>query len=1141
MRKKIGWFYGMLLHFSVLQSAAWNQNGDGDWSIAGSWHPAVVPGEGLDLVAEFGSLITQSTNIGVNGAFNLRTMSFDSGFAYSINQIDSNVLSFNSGTVASLRGTHAINTPISFTGGLNFDVADGSTIVINRATDSASGMVKTGEGILLFSLNGNSYTGSVELREGTFAVASLGGSDTITIQDGAVFQPLGAFSSTRPLILEGIATLFAGQADSPVIAGSITGTGNLSKDGPGLLTLSGASNAYGATIIKEGTLTLTNNAQLGTGDFSISNGGTFFVQEDFIHVPVLNIGDGVLNIAEGVMFRQTGIVAGLGSLIKRGEGVAVFSGNENTHSGSINLQEGVLQAASLGEGGTIILNGGTVFQPLGAFSSGRPFTLQDHPTILVDGADFALLLGDISSTTGFKKEGTGTLRLGGNNSLGTLELNEGTISISDGQQMRGGTIAFKGTSTLATTQDLTGNFTFAMDNGANIGTIDVASDTIFTQMGDIVGAGDLVKQGRGALFLTNSKNTYTGNLLIQEGALGAASLLSGEGSITMEDFTIFAALDGLTSLDRDFVLNGNAALLVNGANTLDFGGTCTGSSGNLFKSGAGTLNLSNSGITYDGQVSVEQGVLRVFEGVSLANANITVLTEGILTGHGAFGPVTVDGGMIAGNGTYASVDLSAGKISPGESIGTINVTGNYAQAPGSVYELEIQGVESDRITVTGTASIADGAILRVLEPTGTIPAGTSYDIFTAAGGIDQLWTAQELVTSIPITLTLEEGSTIARFVIDTTLILNNRDLGEGNPPRVRNYIDSLNLSRRDDLLDLMMIADTLDDKHLRDALNQTHSGLYGAIPLMNFDTSSVVSGILRKQLLHTQLYQDPCAQCSLEYCTNYFWIAPFGFFVHVDEIDQLRGYRDTSGGIVLGYDSALIENQVLMGAYLGYNYSYLAWRQNAGNVDIHQLLFGVRSGFACRGWLFDLATFGGVNLYDSKRRIRYASVDRTATEDHTGGHLSSHFGFVWHDLHFFELFGSCAYHYLHQVDFDEKGAGSLDLHVLERDDHYLRSELGGRFRHVFDMRCGEWNVFTGASWVYKRPLQDGKHTSKFLDYEDLSQELVVDTFDKSMSFISPEFEIGYIGEILACNVLYKGEFGKDYYTNQVVLKMSFDY
>ncbi|WP_371876815.1 autotransporter outer membrane beta-barrel domain-containing protein [Sphingomonas sp. DG1-23] len=92
-------------------------------------------------------------------------------------------------------------------------------------------------------------------------------------------------------------------------------------------------------------------------------------------------------------------------------------------------------------------------------------------------------------------------------------------------------------------------------------------------------------------------------------------------------------------------------------------------------------------------------------------------------------------GRLQGTGTIGSARI-AGTIAPGNSIGTLTVTGDLSLLSGSVYEVEANVAgESDKITVGGSAAIASGATVRVLAAAGKYGLNTNYTILTAAGGL----------------------------------------------------------------------------------------------------------------------------------------------------------------------------------------------------------------------------------------------------------------------------------------------------------------------------------------------------------------------------------------------------------------------
>ena len=102
-----------------------------------------------------------------------------------------------------------------------------------------------------------------------------------------------------------------------------------------------------------------------------------------------------------------------------------------------------------------------------------------------------------------------------------------------------------------------------------------------------------------------------------------------------------------------------------------------------------------------------------------------------------------DAGTVIGTGTVGGI-TNSGRGAPGNSVGTLTVTGNYTQAPGGTLDIEIapDGSCNDLLAVGGTATLAgtltaqgeDGALL---TPAAGGPVGSPkrYTVLTAGGGV----------------------------------------------------------------------------------------------------------------------------------------------------------------------------------------------------------------------------------------------------------------------------------------------------------------------------------------------------------------------------------------------------------------------
>lgn len=146
---------------------------------------------------------------------------------------------------------------------LTVGVANGGGVFSGVITDGGGG---SGEG-----LGSNSFT-----KEGT-GTQILSGNNTysgITTISGGVLQ-IGSGGTSGSLGTGAVtdnATLAFDRSDAFTVANNITGTGNLSQQGDGILTLSGTNSLGGVVTALSGTLSITGQTDFGS--MTIASGAT---------------------------------------------------------------------------------------------------------------------------------------------------------------------------------------------------------------------------------------------------------------------------------------------------------------------------------------------------------------------------------------------------------------------------------------------------------------------------------------------------------------------------------------------------------------------------------------------------------------------------------------------------------------------------------------------------------------------------------------------------------------------------------------------------------------------------------------------------------------------------------------------------
>nr|WP_281349764.1 autotransporter domain-containing protein [Pseudoxanthomonas yeongjuensis] len=657
----------------------------------------------------------------------------------------------------------------------NDGTAGGTAVLIGGTT--TVNQIGTGTTVLT---GAHTYTGATNVNAGTLLVEGSLGKTATTVADGGRLGGSGAIAGAVTIADGGI--LAPGSSAGTLTVGSLTLEEGATLDyelGRAGVIGDGVNDLVEVTgnLTLDGTLDITDIGGFGAGVYRLMNYGGDLTDKGLGIGDVPDGGDPQDLFVQTAIGGQVNLVnsAGLtlsfwdGSVASEHNNDAIDDGDGMWNAGNDNwtASDGTLNGRW--HDGTFAVFGGTAgnVEVVGEqaiaglqFMSGYTLTAGTDGALRIDGADSVIRVDpDVTATIdvaitgagGLVKTDTGTLVLSGANSYeGGTRIDLGTLSVASDTNLgdAAGGIAFDG-GTLQTTAA----FASARDMDLQAGGGTFLTDADLGLGGVVSGAGTLTKNGDGTLTLTGA-NTYTGGTRVLDGTLvGDTGSIRGDlannGTVVFDqadDATFAGKIAGSGTMTKEGVgvltLTGNSALdwsidagaLV--AQAKQFGGDASIADGARlrFTEATGTYAGTLSGA---GAFEIAGGnTVFALTGNSAAFTGTTSLESGTLQLGGTLGGNTriANGAVLGGIGTLGSVD-NHGTIAPGNSIGTLTLTGDYLHHDDATLLAEIeQGGTSDLLDIAGSATI-EGGTVEVTKAPGQYEGGTRYTLIDAAGGV----------------------------------------------------------------------------------------------------------------------------------------------------------------------------------------------------------------------------------------------------------------------------------------------------------------------------------------------------------------------------------------------------------------------
>ncbi|OYV06770.1 MAG: hypothetical protein CFE26_04520, partial [Verrucomicrobiales bacterium VVV1] len=399
-------------------------------------------------------------------------------------------------------GTKAIviDTTSVFPALTTFNTSTSAYSLSGTAGIGSGSLVKSGSGAVTIT-NANTYAGATTINAGT-----------LQLGDGS---SNGSIASTSAVTNNG--TLAYNLVADQTANYPISGTGNVTKTGAGVLTLSGASTYTGGSTLNSGVINLIGNGALGTGPIALAGGTTLNIDK---------------NLAVANTVTGSGAIVNTGSLTNTGD----FSGFSGTFTHNSSVVSVALNSAS------------TTSQNAAYVIAAPQGSIQGF--IAGGNGDYTLKLGSLSGVAdslfrgGLTATGTTTLEIGnlGTNTEFAGSVTNGPTKILAVTKVGSGPLPLSGASNYTGATLVNGGTLNVTGSLAAASAVTVSSGATLKGSGTVAGvlaSSGTIAPGVGAGTLNTGAATLSGTLAIEvDGATGDKLLSSGAINLTGAALTV---------------------------------------------------------------------------------------------------------------------------------------------------------------------------------------------------------------------------------------------------------------------------------------------------------------------------------------------------------------------------------------------------------------------------------------------------------------------------------------------------------------------------------------------------------------------------------------------------------------------------
>ena len=324
----------------------------------------------------------------------------------------------------------------------------GTGYTVLAANSTANAGINVGSGTVEFSSNAQigspTGTGGVSIYGGRLVANTAGGNISLTNGAGGLSYrtvTLGSDNACLDVIGGGTLTVGGvisspdGNGDTPLTLGSTNSSGKI--------LLGGANTYTGTTRLEGGTVSVSQNANLGNTNnwIDFSGNGTLETTASFGSARVVNIRSGKSGTfapATSTELTLSNVVQGAGALNVNGAGTVTLNG-QAFNTGGTTISAGTLKLGASNrviDTGAVTVSGGTL--DMGGYSDTVGAVTLSSGTITngtLTGSSYTVEAGTVAAVLagsgGLTKSGAGTVSLTAANSFtGAVAVNQGVLNLN---------------------------------------------------------------------------------------------------------------------------------------------------------------------------------------------------------------------------------------------------------------------------------------------------------------------------------------------------------------------------------------------------------------------------------------------------------------------------------------------------------------------------------------------------------------------------------------------------------------------------------------------------------------------------------------------------------------------------------------